>query len=435
MNSKRSTTEANAGLRIVRVPLASLVPDPANARAHGDRNLEAITSSLRAFGQAEPLVVQAGTRRVIAGNGRFVAMKALGWSECDVVELAVDDLQATALGIACNQTAALAEWNEPALAKLLEELRAEDALEGVGFSTAEIDSLLDELRAGVRQEIEDSGPQAPPATPISRAGDLWVLRDHRLLCGDSTNEGDVARLLGGERPKLFATDPPFSVQYSGNNRPILEGKRSGKDWSSVYREIAIEDYGGFLDRVLSAWLARIDPASPIYCWHAHTQQPLVASIFEKHGVLFHQVIVWVKPTPVFTHSYFQWQHEPCAFGWVKGNKPTHGVAQLSTVWEIDWEGKQRIVGNEHPCQKPLRIFEIPIELHTKAGDLVAEPFCGSGSQLVAAEKLSRRCRAMEISPAFVDVAVARWQKATGYEAKLEGDGRSFEAIAKERLAP
>ncbi|MEW5749013.1 MAG: DNA methyltransferase, partial [Candidatus Thermoplasmatota archaeon] len=126
------------------------------------------------------------------------------------------------------------------------------------------------------------------------------------------------------------------------------------------------------------------------------------------------------------------RHEPCAFGWKKGEKPPHGPGTLDTVWEVDWEGKARVVGNEHPIQKPLRLFEIPMEQHTAPGDVVLEPFSGSGSQLVAAEKLSRRCYAVEIEPAFVDVGLVRWQKATGKEAVLERGGESFAAIAEER---
>jgi len=144
--------------------------------------------------------------------------------------------------------------------------------------------------------------------------------------------------------------------------------------------------------------------------------------------------VWVKPCAVFGHSYFRWRHEPCAFGWKKGSKPQHGTAQLDSVWECDWEGNQRVVGNEHPTQKPTRLFEIPLELHTRPGEVVLEPFSGSGSQLIAAEKLSRRCRAVEISPAFVDVAIRRWQRATGKQAILEATGESYDALVAQRGA-
>jgi DNA modification methylase len=136
---------------------------------------------------------------------------------------------------------------------------------------------------------------------------------------------------------------------------------------------------------------------------------------------------------VFTHCFYQWQHEPCAFGWKRGNKPTHGIAQHSTVWNVDWEGKARVTGNKHPTQKPLRLFELPMELHTKPGGIVLEPFSGSGSQILAAEKLGRRCRAVELVPAFVDVAIKRWQIATGKTAVLDETGRTFAEVAAERM--
>jgi DNA modification methylase len=420
-------------LTIRRVPIASLNLDPANARLHPDTNLDAITASLKRFGQAEPLVVQAGTSRVIAGNGRLVAMKKLGWTECDIVELDVDDLKATALGIALNRTAELAEWDEPVLAKLLEELKKEDALEGVGYTNEDMDALLKDLAADQpAAEIDDPGPEAPPEKPVSKRGDLWLLGEHRLLCGDSTNAENLRRLMASDVGALLATDPPYCVDYTGMDRPIHDGKPSGKDWSHVYREVDIKDLGQFLDGVFTAVLPHVNDDAGIYVWHAHVQQPVIAAQFEKHGLLLHQVLVWVKPTATFGHSYYRWRHEPCAFGWKRGNKPEHGFGQIDSIWECDWEGKARVVGNEHPTQKPLRLFEIPMEQHTKPGDIVVEPFSGSGTQILAAERLRRRCRAMEISPAFVDVAVRRWEKATGKQATLEATGQPFDEVAADR---
>src|SRR5438093_1381508 len=202
------------GLAIKRVPLASLHLDPSNARTHGPENLEAIVGSLKRFGQAEPLVVQAGSGRVIGGNGRLVAMKQLGWTDCDVVELEVDDLKATALGIALNRTSELASWNEETLVKLLQELESQDALDGVGYSPQDIDALLAELDAGAELEgqcDEDEVPE-PPEEPVTRPGDIWILGKHRLLCGDSGSVEDLDRLLDGARIQFVNTDPPYNVK-------------------------------------------------------------------------------------------------------------------------------------------------------------------------------------------------------------------------------
>jgi ParB-like chromosome segregation protein Spo0J len=273
------------GLAIRRVSLASLHNDPANARSHDEQNLAAIKASLQRFGQAEPLVVHKATGRVIGGNGRLVAMRTLGWTEVDVVELDLDDLQATALGIALNRTAELAAWDEPALVELLKRLQEDDELAGTGFDDADIRDLLAGLEGLEPKDVDDQGPEPPSANAISRTGDLWLLGDHRLLAGDSTNPVDITRLLAGDRAALLSTDPPYCVDYTGNDRPIHEGRSSGKDWSQVYREVDIKDLGVFLDGVFTACLPHVVPDAGIYVWHAHVQQPVIAATFEKHGLL------------------------------------------------------------------------------------------------------------------------------------------------------
>ncbi len=212
-------------LEIRRVPLASLHLDPANVRAHDERNLAAITASLMRFGQAEPLVIHAGTDRVIGGNGRLVAMQKLGWTDCDVVEVELESIEATALGIALNRTAELATWDEPALAQLLSSLQEEDALTGVGFDDSELRDLLVSLE-GIVEVGEDGAPEAPDE-PTTRTGDLWVLGRHRLLCGDSASPDDLDRLLAGEPIHLVNTDPPYNVKVEPrSNNAIAAGLSS-----------------------------------------------------------------------------------------------------------------------------------------------------------------------------------------------------------------
>jgi DNA modification methylase len=417
------------GLAIRRVALDTLHLDPANAREHGPENVEAIIGSLKRFGQAEPLVVQKSSGRVVGGNGRLVAMKKLGWRECDIVEVEVDDLTATALGIALNRTSELAAWDAPALAKLLEELKANDALDGIGYSAEDLDKLLSDLEdAAGSAEVDDPGPETPPVDPVTRVGDLWLLGDHRLLSGDSTKPEDVERVMGDEKAILMATDPPYCVDYTGMDRPVHDGKPSGKDWTHVYREVDIKDLGEFLDKVFTAVLPCLAKEAALYVWHAHLQQPVIAETFERHGLNLHQVLVWVKPVGTFGHSYYRWRHEPCAFGWRRGHKPKHGYGAMDTVWEVDWDGKARIT-TFHPTSKPPRLFEIPMEQHTRPEAVVLEPFAGSGSQLIAAERLRRRVKAIEISPAFVDGTIRRWEKATGKEALLHGTEMTFAEVA------
>jgi DNA modification methylase len=426
---------SNAGLErstvlVEWVAIERVHLNPANP-LQNDPAVPHVAASLRRFGWRQPIVAKP-SGEIVAGNTRLKAAMSLGLKDVPVVWFEGSDLDALAYSIADNRTHEFASWDEPVLAKLLEELRAEDSLEGVGYTSEDLDRLIAELEDFTPSDTDDPGPGAPPAEPVTRAGDLWLLGEHRLLAGDSTKGEDLARLMAGEEAALLSTDPPYCVDYTGMDRPVHDGKRSGKDWSHLYREVDIKDLGDFLDQVFAAVLPRLKAAAPLYVWHAHMQQPVIARAFERHGLLLHQVLVWVKPRATFGHSFYRWRHEPCAFGWRRGHKPTHGDGMLESVWDVDWEGKAAIVGNEHPTQKPVRLFEIPMEQHTRPGDVVLEPFSGSGSQLIAAEKLRRRCRALEVVPAFVDVALRRWEKAAGKEAVLEGTGRSFQEVARER---
>lgn len=208
------------------------------------------------------------------------------------------------------------------------------------------------------------------------------------------------------------------------NKPDVKDK----DWDDYNDPTSgLEFFVGWL----AAWLPECILEVPIYQWHATRRQVLVERAWEKHDILCHQTIVWVKARPVITHSHYMWQSEPCFYGWRKGHMPVRPPANESNVWQINQQGEQDGI---HPTQKPVEIFERPIMFHTVADAIVAEPFSGSGTQIIAAEKHGRRCRAMEISPAFVDVAVRRWEQFTGKQAILDGDGRTFAEVAAERLA-
>lgn len=270
-----------------------------------------------------------------------------------------------------------------------------------------------ELETALERLVDPATRGEPPVVAVTQPGDLWILGKHKLLCGDSTNPACVAQLMGSEKAALVATDPPYLVDYTGE-RP----NDSGKDWTVSYREIDITYADTFFRALFTNVLQVLAPHSAIYCWHAHKRQALIARVWEDLSILDHQQIVWVKPTPVFGRVFWHFRHEPCMMGWVQGSQPTHdGDQSFNSVWEIDWEGKAWIVGNDHPTQKPVEIFARPMRKYTKIGDLCFEPFSGSGSQLIAAEQTNRRCYAMEISPIFVDVAVKRWELFTGKKAE------------------
>jgi DNA modification methylase len=407
------------------VEISRLFCSPTNPRKN-DAAVPHVAASIRRFGWQQPIVARRNGE-VIAGNTRLKAAQSLGMTEVPVWWFDGTELDALAFGIADNRTHTFSEFDDPALAQLLEHLRTEDALEGVGYSTDDIDTLVAQLRAEeADRELTDDGADEPPAIAVAQLGDLWTLGEHRLLCGDSTKPADAHRVMAGDKAALVATDPPYLVDYTGE-RP----NDSGKDWTATYREIDIQDADGFFRAVFVNVLDVLAPKGALYGWHAHKRCGDIQRIWRELGILDHQQIIWVKPTPVFGRVYWHFRHEPCVMGWRQGDKPEHdGVHDHDSVWECDWDGKARSVNSGHPMAKPVELFVRPIKKHTQPGDVVFEPFSGSGSQLIAAERTHRRCRAIEITPAYIDVAIKRWQKATGQEATL--DGKTFAEVAAER---
>ncbi|MBF0143212.1 MAG: site-specific DNA-methyltransferase [Magnetococcales bacterium] len=255
------------------------------------------------------------------------------------------------------------------------------------------------------------------------------------------------RLMNGERAALFATDPPYLVDYDGTNHPPnsarkaktakedTSGTAGNKDWSATYGATwddssqGPELYEGFVRNAIDH---AIDTHAAWYCWHASKRQAMLETVREKFGAFVHQQIIWTKTRAVMTRTHYLWGHEPCFFGWIKGNRPPRVSEEyLTTVWHMaGLEGDER---PEHPTPKPLDCFAIPMKQHIQPGGLCYEPFSGSGSQIMAGEATGRRVFAMEISPVYVDVAVKRFIQATGRIVYLDGSGgKTFEDVAAER---
>ncbi|MDH5528347.1 MAG: DNA modification methylase [Nitrospirota bacterium] len=418
-------------MKVENRPIAEVRPYAGNPRKN-KAAVDKVAASIREFGWRQPIVVDS-EMTIVVGHTRYEAAKVLGLAEVPVhIAEGLTPAQVRAYRLADNRLHEDAEWDEDLLRIELAGLDAVEFDLGLtGFADEELSRLLGEAVEGQEESgIGDDDVPEPPEVPVSKPGDLWILGDHRLLCGDSTKPEDVDRLMAGEKPALFSTDPPYIIEYTGADRP-----REGKDWSDVYREIDIKDAEGFLRGVFENGLRVCRENAAWYCWHAHKRAALIERIWTDLGVLNHQQIVWVKPIATMTYSCYPWKHEPCLMGWRQGHKPPHkgdNTHQVTSVWSLDWEGAPRPIGNEHPTQKPLEVFAIPMRQHTDPGDICYEPFSGSGSQLIAGERLHRKVRAMEISPVFVDVAIRRWQEATGKEAVLDGDGKTYDAVAAER---
>jgi DNA modification methylase len=379
------------------VPIDSLSFDPANVRKHGERNLATIKASLLRFGQQKPIVVDANGV-VRAGNGTLAAAKALGWKEIAVVRSALAGSEATAYAIADNRTAELAEWDEDALAETLSALQCEDEalLDAAGFDSAELSRMID----GMAEVTEDEVPE-PPAEPITKPGDLWILGEHRVLCGDSTKAEDVARLMDGANPRLMVTDPPYGVAYEG-------GQVNAKKRERLQSDDVPEVFAPAL-----ACAKTIMPEGAWYVWHAGKHaEPVYASI-RQCGYDIRALIVWHKLKAHYgaPSAHYCQKHEPCLYA-VNGSAGFVGPSNEVTVWEIEQPSRNEF----HPTQKPIECMARAIRNHDAT--LVYDPFLGSGTTLIAAEQLGRKCYGMEISPAYCDVIVKRWENLTGRKAEL-----------------
>lgn len=405
-------TAPTPALSVESWPIDRVKPYDKNPRKN-DGSVDAVARSITQYGFRQPIVVdKAGV--VIVGHTRLKAAKQIGMTHVPVhVARDLSPEKARALRIADNKTHELADWDVDLLSaevRALAELPDFKDIE-LGMSSADLESAMNPKgRDGL---VDADDVPEPPKKAKTKRGDLWLLGHHRLMCGSSTELADVKRLMDGNKAALVSTDPPYLVDYTGD-RP----NDSGKDWSAQYREVDIKDAAGFFRALFANVLEVIAPRAAIYCWHAHKRVGEIQAVWKSLGILDHQQIIWVKPTVVFGRVYWHFKHEPCMMGWVQGSQPEHDSDHThSSVWEIDWEGKSRITGNEHPTQKPVEIFARPMRKHTRPGDICFEPFSGSGSQLIAAEQLGRRCFAMELEPTFVEVAVRRWEAFTGKKAE------------------
>ena len=394
------------------VPIASLVEDPSNVRTHGEKNLASIKGSLLKFGQQKPIVVGPGNV-VIAGNGTIAAAKALGWTTISIVRSDLVGAQATAFAIADNRSAELAEWDDENLKKQLVAIQADDA--ELAQATGFLDDEIAQLCGDVDGVTEDEVPE-PPAEPVTKLGDLWLLGEHRLLCGDSTKADNVERLLENRKPFLMVTDPPYGVEYDPKWR--LD---AGLDKKNQTRAEGVVENDDLVDWTESY---KQFPGHVAYVWHAGRFAADLVVNLRDAGFGIRTQIIWAKKSLVIGRGHYHWQHEPCWYAVRKGGSAKWcGDRTQSTIWDI--ANMHRTQGNvddgktSHSTQKPVECMARPIRNHGGKDDDVYDPFLGSGTTLIAAEQLGRRCFGIEISPAYCDVIVQRWEKLTGKKAERQ----------------
>ncbi|WP_223428695.1 site-specific DNA-methyltransferase [Tateyamaria pelophila] len=421
---RKLTPQAWPAAQVEMWQVADLAPYAKNARQHPPEQIDQIAASMERFGFTIPMLVgEDGT--IIAGHGRLMAAAQLGLAEVPVmVARGWSDEDRRLYTLADNRLAEIAEWDPEMLRIEIGELRADFGIEDmslIGFSAEDLAEILPDALIDTTGGLTDPDdvPEVPE-TPVTRLGDVWILGKHRLLCGDSTVATDVEKVLGGVTPLLMCTDPPYGVDYDPawrNAAGAAKTKRTGKvlnDDRADWRE---------------AWA--LFPGDVAYVWHGALHAREVIESLEVCGFLLRSQIIWAKERLVLSRGDYHWQHEPCAYAVKKSGKGHWaGDRKQTTLWQIP--NKDQDVKTVHGTQKPVECMRRPIENNSSPGQAVYEPFMGSGTTLIAAEMSGRVCLGIELNPAYVDVAVQRWQDFTGETAVLEGSGKAFDDLRAQR---
>jgi DNA modification methylase len=411
-------------LQIEQWPVERLIPYARNARTHSDEQVAQVAASIAEFGFVNPILV--GPDGVlIAGHARLLAARKLRLTEVPVLVLGhLTETQRRALVIADNRLAMNAGWDEEMLRVELESLQEDGFdLDIVGFSDDEIEDLLrgpEETTGG--QTDEDAVPEAPE-TAVTVPGDVWILGQHRLLCGDSTQMDAVEKVLAGGLADMVFTDPPYNVNYGATMKDKLRGKK---------RKIANDNLGQDFEQFLRDSCVNILAVTKgaIYVCMSSSEIHTLQRVFREAGGHWSTFVIWAKNTFTMGRSDYQRQYEPILYGWKEGTDHFWcGARDQGDVWFV----KKPVVNDLHPTMKPVELVERAIRNSSKGRDTVLDPFGGSGTTLIACEKAARQARLIELEPKYCDVIVRRWQEFSGMQAVLEGDERPFKELAAERL--
>jgi len=407
---------------VERRSVESLIPYARNARTHSDEQVAQIAASIKDWGWTTPVLVDE-TGQIIAGHGRVMAARKLGIDEIPVmVASGWSEAQRRAYVLADNQLAANAGWDMDLLKVELGDLgEAGFDLDLIGFSGDMLAGLLEEQTEGLTDE--DAVPEVP-AEPVTVFGDVWTLGRHRIICGSSTEADTVAKLLGDVKPHLMVTDPPYGVEYDSAWR---ERAMPEKNTSKGARgKVENDDKADWRE----AWA--LFPGDVAYVWHAGNMAHIVAESLLACDLGIRSQIIWAKSQFVIGRGDYHPHHEPCWYAVRQGKKGHYnGDRKQSTLWQIDKPKKSE---TGHSTQKPVECMKRPIENNSSPGQAVYEPFSGSGTTIIAGEMTGRHVYAIELNPAYVDVAVKRWQDFTGQEAVHAESGKTFNEMSNAKHA-
>lgn len=395
-------------------------PYDKNPRTMPENAVQKLAGSLKTFGFQKPIVVdQAGV--VIAGHVVLKAAQQAGFTRVPVLISTLDAKAAKAYRLADNRTAQETDWLEDLLK---DELTALDEdgfdLAALGFDDRELQKLMSDDEELARAE---ETPEAP-VNPVSVLGDVWLLGNHRILCGDSTKADDVDKVLNGVKPHLMVTDPPYGVVYDANWRNEAERANGRPVGARATGKVLNDDRADWTE----SWA--LFPGAVAYVWHAGRHAAEVQRSLETAGFDMRCQIIWAKNNIAIGRGDYHWQHEPCWYAVRHKNKGYWcGARDQSTLWKIDKPQKSE---TGHSTQKPVECMRRPIINNSSPGQAVYEPFSGSGTTIIAGEMTGRHVYAIELNPAYVDVAVKRWQDFTGQKAIHEATGKTFEQLNDER---
>ena len=393
------------------VNINKVIPYVNNARTHNAQQINKLRSSLREFGFINPVIIDRDFN-VIAGHGRIMAAKEEGINEvpCVFVDY-LTEAQKKAYILADNRMAMDAGWDEELLKVEIEALQAEDFdLSLTGFDESELAGFFDTADDAKEDDFDVDAELEKP--PVTKSGDLWLLGNHRLLCGDSTKEESYTLLMNGKKANLVVTDPPYNVNYQGTAGKI---KNDNLENDKFYQFL--------FDAFTCMEKAMADDAS-IYVFHADTEGLNFRKAFADAGFYLSGTCIWKKQSLVLGRSPYQWQHEPCLFGWKKNGKHQwYSDRKQTTIWEFDKPKKN----GDHPTMKPVPLIAYPIKNSSMSNCIVLDPFGGSGSTLIACEQTNRICHTIELDDKYCDVIVKRYieQAGTAENVSVVRDGKTI----------
>ena len=404
--------------KIEIVEIAKLRANGRNARLHSDEQIGQLMKSIEKFRFTVPLLIDKANV-VIAGHGRLEALRRLGAKKAPVIFLDhFSENEKRAYILADNQIPMLADWDLALLREELDFLKLEGfELEEIGFGDEEIQGIFEEFDSEWKKGFtdEDEVPD-PPRTPKVKAGEIYQLGPHRLMCGDATNAKQVEQLLSGNKAVLMVTDPPYGVNYEPEWRNEAAEKGKIAYAARALGKVGNDDRFDWTDAI------RLFDGDVAYVWHAGIYAAQVAESLGLAGYEIRSQIIWAKQGLVISRGHYHWQHEPCWYA-VKKGKTGHwaGDRKQTTLWQIANRnprgGEVEDANTEHSTQKPVECMRRPIVNNTRRGDFVYDPFLGSGTSLIAAESSGRVCLGMEIDPGYCDVIIQRWEDFVGKKAE------------------